>query len=1061
MRELGFIFCLLVCCIPAGARESIGIPQVSIKVGGNPEPLEIRELNVSVEVNGWLAETIYELEVFNHTNRIQEGEFSMQLPEGATVSTWAIDIEGKMRPAVSVEKELALNAYETIKRRMIDPGIVERQEDNSYRTRIFPLPAEGTRRMRIGFISRLGENGRYALPLQHDTKIAKFRCEVLGTKHLPFFGNKRMNQWSWSEENVRLDGELVVQAELPGVDKPILRMDQADGKSRHFIVQGRLDPKKRSEIVKPDHFWKPLRLLWDASYSGRFRDHEKEMEELAKLWKWLGDAEVTLHVLGYGEGGQKVFQIRDGNADALEKFLRTITYDGALDLRGLEPFDGATLLVTDGGAVSPVLRPEERFIDHFHVLSFRQPDGIYQPIGGMWADLGADWLTQLQGNTHLVRVDGMSHWDSDVWMDGDRFIVTGKVPVADAAGVRIRTAGMRDIALDGDLPKPGGDSWNFVRRAWAQHHLEVWEKFGSAEIIRNFARDERLASDHTSLIVLERFEDHVTYRIPPPEPDQLVRYEEALRKKTSSESRRFQWAWNEKLKWHGTEFPWVDEALKEEMNLVAIWVKSSRIAFPPEKLNTAALKPYSEWLVKAQDTMRHGDTVESSEKFDTWRKEMDGSLQELNLLRAKGADPAKGKPVHVSVRGFVKNPDVYSSDAPIHLSEAIAQADGVNFYGDLSRTFLYRDARRFGYNLESGEYKDVPLRWGDMIVVENQPSNPYGDMDPFADAGPSVPSEQPPTFNEALPRRRSYDRGNGTLGGGYGSSRTTENRMEGKIRIAELPVSANGLTAEWRAGLDKEAVEFYQKMLLSEQGSQAVSFAMVVKIAGILFEKGHDKLGEQVLSNLLELYSNPVEGARSFAYWLDEYGFRERAGQVLTELGENVDDAGSRALVSHDLGRITGVPAHFAHVVSIWPETRNGENAPVMVALTDFFASNGANVSQLPAYKADAMNSDIRAVVTTAGGDLNPHMREPAIVNTVWDSGAYQKRSSRVYEFQVRRAWPGEYKLTSAAMNNAEPVTARVEWFQHWGTAKQTKKTRTMLIERVNSELGSVKFEWE
>ena len=318
MRTLAFILFLAATCVSASARESAGIPQVIIKTKDGPEPLEIRGLEVRVEIHGWLAETVYELEVFNHTNRIQEGEFSLQLPEGATVSTWAIDIGEEMRPAVAVEKERARNAYETIKRKMIDPGIVERQEDNRYRTRIFPLPREGTRRIRIGFIQRLGQDGRYVLPLRHDTEIGSFHCEVIGTGIRPNFGvadrgkfhaasADKKNEWTWKEDGLLLDGELVIQAELPGLNEPLIQTRQADAESCHFIVQGLLDPKLRAADATPGLRWKPFHLFWDASYSGRFRNHETKLGELERLWKWLGDVDVNLRVLRYGGARSRCF----------------------------------------------------------------------------------------------------------------------------------------------------------------------------------------------------------------------------------------------------------------------------------------------------------------------------------------------------------------------------------------------------------------------------------------------------------------------------------------------------------------------------------------------------------------------------------------------------------------------------------------------------------------------------------------------------------------------------------------------------------------------------------
>ena len=103
----------------------------------------------------------------------------------------------------------------------------------------------------------------------------------------------------------------------------------------------------------------------------------------------------------------------------------------------------------------------------------------------------------------------------------------------------------------------------------------------------------------------------------------------------------------------------MDDAIREEARLVSIWVKSSREAFPPQKLNTAALEPYEKWLEKAFDIIEKGSSAESSENFTTWKKEIDRSLQQLSVLREKGTDPEKSEPVHVSIRGFVKKRGIY------------------------------------------------------------------------------------------------------------------------------------------------------------------------------------------------------------------------------------------------------------------------------------------------------------------------------------------------------------------------------------------------------------------
>ncbi|MFT5469613.1 MAG: hypothetical protein ACI8UO_004735, partial [Verrucomicrobiales bacterium] len=83
---------LLTILAAAGLQAQVGIPHLTIEGNAGREKLELREVSVQVLLDGSMVETILELEFFNHTARQQEGEFRLQLPEGATVSTYALDI---------------------------------------------------------------------------------------------------------------------------------------------------------------------------------------------------------------------------------------------------------------------------------------------------------------------------------------------------------------------------------------------------------------------------------------------------------------------------------------------------------------------------------------------------------------------------------------------------------------------------------------------------------------------------------------------------------------------------------------------------------------------------------------------------------------------------------------------------------------------------------------------------------------------------------------------------------------------------------------------------------
>ena len=130
-------------------------PVLSIKGSKDSSEVYLQSLDIQVEVTGNIATTKYTMVFKNRTGKILEGELLFPLPDGITVSHYALDINGKMREAVPVEKAKATQVFEEIVQRRVDPGLLERVEGNNFRTRVYPIPANGTRTVSIGYEEEL------------------------------------------------------------------------------------------------------------------------------------------------------------------------------------------------------------------------------------------------------------------------------------------------------------------------------------------------------------------------------------------------------------------------------------------------------------------------------------------------------------------------------------------------------------------------------------------------------------------------------------------------------------------------------------------------------------------------------------------------------------------------------------------------------------------------------------------------------------------------------------------------------------------------------------------
>lgn len=99
-------------------------------------------------------------EFFRGSNQ-QEAIYVFQLPEGGVVTALSLWINGREEKALLTTKEKAATAYETIVgREKRDPSLVQWQEGNRVSVRVFPVPAAGSRKFKIGITAPLPVNNQ-------------------------------------------------------------------------------------------------------------------------------------------------------------------------------------------------------------------------------------------------------------------------------------------------------------------------------------------------------------------------------------------------------------------------------------------------------------------------------------------------------------------------------------------------------------------------------------------------------------------------------------------------------------------------------------------------------------------------------------------------------------------------------------------------------------------------------------------------------------------------------------------------------------------------------------
>ena len=140
--------------------------------------LAIKYHRVEVEIEDQAAHTEIDQVFLNRQSRDIEGTYIFPLPREASFSAFSMHVDGEPLTAEILEADEAREIYEEIVRQRIDPALLEYVGQGAYRARIFPIPAEGEKRVQLAYDELLTMDAdivRYLYPLNTE----KFSSEPL------------------------------------------------------------------------------------------------------------------------------------------------------------------------------------------------------------------------------------------------------------------------------------------------------------------------------------------------------------------------------------------------------------------------------------------------------------------------------------------------------------------------------------------------------------------------------------------------------------------------------------------------------------------------------------------------------------------------------------------------------------------------------------------------------------------------------------------------------------------------------------------------------------------
>ena len=579
----------------AMAQKTI-IPEVKVVSEDNVRPMQLQDLSVDILVVGQTAVTTMEMTFYNPNNRVMEGEFEFPLAEGQQVSRFALDIDGKLREGVVVDKSLGRKAFEDIVRRGVDPGLLEKTEGNNFRARVYPMPRKDSRRILIAFEQELSQkNGQdfYFLPIANAAKLKKFKIrtevvsrfvktDIQNSLQLDFTQSRNSYLSEVEKTNFTLNKNIALL--FPKIDKPQLLTASQGDKS---YLYGNIALEKQELRAKEAP--KTLGILWDVSSSSEKRDFAKEYMLLDSYFKEVKNVKVVLTTFHIYASKPISFEIKEGNWQALKDHLDKLTYDGA----------------TDGNAMTFPSGADEYFLFSNGIFNFGKEafqinnlvKRLHAPVCVITSELVAnmDKLQYLAGATggSFINLSSQELLDAvkalryqsfqllgyrvksgnvtDLYpqkgaLVGENFTFAGELNSDEATlivslGYSGKVVVEKEVTFSKNNSASAGE-FALLRRIWAEKKIAQLQREGAqAKDIDAVGRQYGIVTEGNSLIVLETVADYVRYQITPPEEFQreynrLVNTEKQNKEKTKKAHLDYVVKLSEtQSKWWNTSFP--------------------------------------------------------------------------------------------------------------------------------------------------------------------------------------------------------------------------------------------------------------------------------------------------------------------------------------------------------------------------------------------------------------------------------------------------------------------------------------------------------------------------
>lgn len=508
------------------------------------QPVQLKNCNISVDANPFIATTVIEMEFYNPKNQEVEARQDFSLNRGQVITGFQLELDGKYREGSIEERWKAQQAYSSIVGKRIDPALLQMNGQNYYSLNIYPIAALSSRRVKFTIVQMMKEEDRkltYTLPLNFTTLTRKFKLDIKVSRpsSIPYANKGLLSNQLFDMTNDK--ASLIWEQDSVVLNKPIsfsigqftnqpLLCINKSGPVTNFVMRLYPDAPKYS-FTKA----KTINVYWDVSLSGKERNLSRELEFLEKYIAANDLKKVNIILFNHEVQGIIVHDPAKEKFSYIRNYLLGYKYNGATELGILDLSNvlaDGVLLFSDGVNTVGNAYPKLGAVQVSLITStHRYTDHVYRNITGNTGGFIIN-LNYTPMDAALKRIDS-----------SENFLLRYNAP-----NVRINeTFPLKlggPIMLSGTIGKPDNlelvygnnisvlKSENYFLPASEICGEEVYKKmrmlktydslmygvhaYYNWQRIIVFGLTEKVVTPQTSYLVLERIEDYIRYKIAPP-----------------------------------------------------------------------------------------------------------------------------------------------------------------------------------------------------------------------------------------------------------------------------------------------------------------------------------------------------------------------------------------------------------------------------------------------------------------------------------------------------------------------------------------------------------------